>query len=263
MQTFLSRLLRCLPLLAAVAQPAAVLAAELSCRKDSPPHTVALLELYTSEGCSSCPPADRAIGALRTPPPGMAPDRVVPLALHVDYWDSLGWKDPFASRVFSERQTALSALAARRTIYTPEIFLAGRELRDWRGSLADAVRRVNTRPAQASISLAAGRPAGGALPIEASAKTAAADASLYLALYQNALVSSVRAGENGGAVLHHDFVVRDWVGPIPLGRAGSTSAVRALRVPPGATPDTLGVAAFVQRADGEVLQALSLPACAG
>src|SRR3954447_25677509 len=92
----------------------------------SPPHKVALLELYTSEGCSSCPPADRWLNQLKLPR-----DQLIPLALHVDYWDSLGWPDPFAQRLFSERQERLG-----RNPYTPESVLDGREFRD-RGNLVD------------------------------------------------------------------------------------------------------------------------------
>ena len=73
-----------------------------ACSKHSPPHTVALLELCTSEGCSSCPPADRFIGALHDA--GLDAGQVVPLALHVDYWDYIGWKDRFARPAFGERQ---------------------------------------------------------------------------------------------------------------------------------------------------------------
>src|SRR6185437_15941886 len=72
-----------------------------TCRKQSPAHTVALLELYTSEGCSSCPPADRAIAGLRA---AAQNDQVVPLALHVDYWDYIGWTDRFAKPEFTQRQ---------------------------------------------------------------------------------------------------------------------------------------------------------------
>src|SRR4051794_37762643 len=72
------------------------------CSARSGPQTVALVELYTSEGCDSCPPADRWLSGLGRR--GLAPDRVVPLSLHVDYWDYIGWKDPYAKREFSSRQ---------------------------------------------------------------------------------------------------------------------------------------------------------------
>lgn len=247
--------------------PAAALAQ--TCSKQSPAHTVALLELYTSEGCSSCPPADKFVSALGGP--GLTMEQVVPLALHVDYWDYIGWKDVYANPAFGERQRWLSALAASRTVYTPELFVAGQELRGgvdaWRGGLPAAVQRINRQPAQADIRIALGRPAAGQLPLEVRA-TAAQGGQLYLALVENGLSSTVRAGENRGATLRHDHVVRQWLGPFALqaqagdGKAGfSHSISRALALPANAASKNLGVAAFVQSDQGRVLQALSLPVC--
>jgi hypothetical protein len=85
-------------LLAALARAAGVHAAPpAACERSSPPHTVALVELYTSEGCSSCPPADRWLSGLAA---RYGADRIVPLSLHVDYWDYIGWQDPYAQRQF-------------------------------------------------------------------------------------------------------------------------------------------------------------------
>lgn len=229
------------------------------CSKQSPAHTVALLELYTSEGCSSCPPADRFVSGLRES--GLNADQVVPLSLHVDYWDYIGWKDAFANRLFTERQYWLSAQARSRTVYTPEIFVAGQEVRNWRGAASDTIRRINARPAQAQIGIAAGSPAHGRLPVDVTASTTR-DAQLYVALYENALSTDVRAGENRGVQLRHDYVVRDWIGPIAINTDGGKAALpRPLTVPSGAVPRNLGVAAFVQTPRGEVLQALALPLC--
>jgi hypothetical protein len=236
-----------------------------TCSKQSPPHTVALLELYTSEGCSSCPPADKFVSNLRAG--GLPAEQVVPLSLHVDYWDYIGWKDLFARRDYTDRQRWLSELADTRTIYTPEIFVAGREVRDWngsvRGGVAEVVKQINTKPAQADIGITLGKPSGGTLPVEIHAR-AAQGGKLYVALYENGLKSEVRAGENEGETLKHDFVVRDWIGPIVLdGKGGKVALPRALKMPAGAVAKNLGVAAFVQTDKGEVLQALSLPVCAG
>ncbi len=246
----------------AALQPAALAQA---CSKHSPAHTVALLELYTSEGCSSCPPADKFVSALGGP--GLSAEQVVPLALHVDYWDYIGWKDVYASPVFGERQRWLSALAANRTIYTPELFIAGQELRGgvggWRGSLPAAVRRINSRPAQAEIHIALGQPAAGQLPLNVRA-SAAQGGRLYLALVENGLSSAVRAGENKGETLRHDHVVRAWLGPFALkaqAGGGKVAVSRSLRLPDHALPKNLSVAAFVQSDKGEVLQALALPVC--
>jgi hypothetical protein len=230
-----------------------------ACSKQSPAHTVALLELYTSEGCSSCPPADRFVSGLQAS--GLTAEHVVPLSLHVDYWDYIGWKDPFSNRLFTERQYWLSAQAKSRTVYTPEIFIAGNELRNWRGATPATIRAINGRPAEAQISVSAGQPSEGNLPVEVKAK-ASRDAALYVVLYENGLSSNVKAGENHGTQLRHDYVVRDWIGPVALdGQGGKASLPRPLTVPAGASARNLGVAAFVQTSRGEILQALALPLC--
>lgn len=255
----MSKLLAVAALSASLLLPPIQSAFAQACSKQSPAHTVALLELYTSEGCSSCPPADRFVSGLRGA--GLSADQVVPLSLHVDYWDYIGWKDRFARPAFDERQRWLSDLAASRIVYTPEIFIGGQEVRDWRGGVAAAVRRVNASPAQATIGIALGKPAGAGLPLEVRAK-APRGSRLFVALYENGLSSDIRAGENNGVQLKHDYVVRDWIGPLALGADGGKAALpRALAIPAGARPDRIGVAAFVQDERGRVLQALALPAC--
>ncbi len=235
-----------------------------ACSKQSPAHTVALLELYTSEGCSSCPPADQFVSGLQKR--GLTPEQVVPLSLHVDYWDYIGWKDVYGRRDYTERQRWLSQLANSRTIYTPEIFVTGSEVRDWnwslRGGVANVVKRINAKPAQADIGITLGTVAGRTLPLEINTRSAPGG-KLYVALYENAIVSDVHAGENRGETLKHDYVVRDWLGPIDLGegKPGKAALPRPLAVPAGAVAKNLGVAAFVQNGRGEVLQALSLPLC--
>jgi hypothetical protein len=254
----------CAAPLAAAATAAA--AAAPVCSRQSPAHTVALLELYTSEGCSSCPPADRFVSGLRASSGSAAGhgdhgDRLVPLSLHVDYWNDIGWVDRFSSATFTERQRWLSGLVGSRTIYTPEFFLAGREDRGWYRDLDEAVRRINAKPAQADIRIAFSRPAGGKLPFEVKARAGQA-AKLFVALYQNGIQTEVRAGENKGATLRHDYVVREWLGPVAVPAAGDgMTLARLLDLPAGAEAKNLGLAAFVQNDRGEVLQALSLPLC--
>jgi hypothetical protein len=189
----------------------------------------------------------------------MAPDQIVPLSLHVDYWDDIGWKDAYSSKVFTKRQSWLAGLAGSRTIYTPEIFIAGHENRRWHSDLQDTVKRINAQPAQANINIAIGKPASGKLPIQIKATSAHA-ATLYVALYQNGIRTDVRAGENSGVTLWHDYVVREWLDPVSMAGEGAT-LMRTLQLPPNASTKNLGIAAFVQADRGEVLQALSLPLC--
>lgn len=229
-----------------------------ACVGHSPAHTVALVELYTSEGCSSCPPADRFLGGLRAG--GVTPSQAVLLAMHVDYWNYIGWKDPFSRRVFTERQRWLSDLAGTRTIYTPEFFVAGRELRDWNGGMNAALAKINRVPARARISVALGKPGGAGLPVEVVAD-GAAGGTLHVALVENALAVAVKAGENGGRTLRHEHVVPEWLGPVSAGANGKATLSRTVPLPAGARAANLGVAAFVQSDKGEVLQAFSLPVC--
>jgi hypothetical protein len=229
-----------------------------TCSGSSPPHTVALLELYTSEGCSSCPPADRFISTLRAS--GVAPSQAVLLSLHVDYWNDIGWKDPFSSPLFTERQRGLTALGRSRTVYTPEFFVGGHELRNWSAGVPDAVKRINATAARAAIGVTLGKPGAAGLPVDVKA-SGPGGALLQVALVQDKVVSKVTAGENGGRTLRHDFVVRQWLAPQPLGRDGNAALTRVLPLPNGAPAGDFAVTAFVQSAGGEVLQAFSLPVC--
>jgi hypothetical protein len=247
-----------------------------ACTARSGPQRGVLVELYTSEGCSSCPPADAQLSRLATQP-GRGGAQIVPLALHVPYWDGIGWKDPFAQPAFATRQRWLASANGQGTVYTPHYFVNGREALDWRSELAPALTQAATVAAPVSLVLSAQPESGLAWAVQAqatpqpgagsgagaAAAAAAADGTwqLLLALTESGLVSSIQAGENRGATLHHDHVVRQWLGPFALSAAGG-SVTREL------TPDSrwqrsrLGLAAFVQNArTGEVLQALALPLC--
>jgi hypothetical protein len=235
-------------------------AAPGACTAKSGAATGALVELYTSEGCDSCPPADRWLSGL--PAAGFGAGRVVPLALHVDYWDYIGWKDPFAKALFSARQREIAAIGRNRVVYTPQVVLAGKDFRGWpaRSRFAEAVAAINAMPARAGIELAieAGEiRAQAAVPRREDRE----DTALFVAVYENNLSNRVTAGENRGATLNHDFVVREWWGPLALDASGAASFARQAGAQPLANG---GVAAFVQsRRSGEVLQALALPACKG
>ena len=234
-----------------------------ACDGRSGPKTAALVELYTSEGCSSCPPADQQLSRLREALDPAA--EAVPLALHVDYWDYMGWKDPYAQGNFGERQTWLVRANQHKTVYTPQFFVGGTELRPWRGALRDKVRQLNAQPAAAGIRIRASLASGGALALSAAATTrgGADPAALYLALAESGLASKVTRGENTGATLAHDHVVREWIGPIRL-IAGTARVQRAIALPAAWNRARMEVIAFVQdEHSGSVLQALSAQRCAG
>jgi hypothetical protein len=233
------------------------------CDVRSGPNTAALIELYTSEGCSSCPPADRQLSQLRQALDPAA--EAVPLALHVGYWDYIGWKDPYAQSAFGERQSWLVHANQQRTVYTPQFFVGGAELRSWRGGLRDKVRQLNARPAAAGIHVRASTTPSGSLALKAEATTrdGAEPAALYLALTESGLVSKVMRGENSGVTLAHDHVVRAWIGPIHLA-SGVARVQREIALPAAWNRDRLELAAFVQdERSGSVLQAVSAQQCAG
>jgi hypothetical protein len=220
------------------------------CRAQSGPHTAALVELYTSQGCRSCPPADRWLAGLASR--GYAPDRVVPVALHVDYGDYIGWKDPYAKRDLSLRRRKLTPLQRVALVYTPQVMLQGRDFRGWgRPAFDQAVSRINARPAAARISLEIAALEREGLRVRALAElldgAQNADAVLYLAAYENRLESRI--------------TVLEWQGPFALS-AGTLREERLLPLLPGAVPANSGVVGFVQsRRTSEVLQVLMLPAC--
>ncbi len=237
------------------------------CTAQSGPRTAVLVELYTSEGCDSCPPADRWLSSLQSQ--GYTPDKVVPLALHVDYWDYIGWKDPYAKREFATRQRRAAELKRAKIIYTPQVLLQGQDFRRWgTGDFASAVEKANSQPPRAKLSLVLGAMGKASADVTLSAELLAAaerkDAAVYLAAFENKLTSQVAAGENKGKTLPHDYVVREWIGPIEFDAGLKVSEKRSLPLLPNANPRQSGVAAFVQnRSTGDVLQALMLPACGG
>ncbi|NBS57082.1 MAG: DUF1223 domain-containing protein [Betaproteobacteria bacterium] len=202
---------------AAVALPAV----GAQCAARSGPQTAVLVELYTSEGCDSCPPADR-------------------------------W---------------LSGLQAQG--YTPQVLLQGQDFRRWdTRDFAAAVEKLNSQPPRAKLALAVESMGRTSVEVTLSAElleaAARKDAAVYLAAFENKLTSQVASGENKGRTLPHDYVVREWIGPVEFGPALKVDEKRTLPLLPKADPKQSGVAAFVQnRSTGEVLQALMLPACAG
>jgi hypothetical protein len=225
-----------------------------------------VVELFTSEGCSSCPAADDVLARFeRTQPvPGV---RIVPLAFHVDYWDELGWPDPFASPSFTSRQGTYST-AGR--VYTPQAIVDGRT--ELVGSDASGLRRAVERAAlgpHASIDVVV-RSTGEA--VQADVRVGAlppgplhgsSDATVFVALTQAHATVQVLRGENAGKTLQHTAIVRTMQNAGTVG-VGGGEVHAALRVPSGIQPAQLRVVAFVQRnTDHAVLgstEGQSLPA---
>ena len=160
-----------------------------------------VVELYTSQGCSSCPPADELAGEL-TEIPG-----VLPLSFHVDYWDYIGWKDPFASPYNTERQRSYARELALRYVYTPQMVIDGSydAVGFRRGEVFGAIK--NAAADQADIEMAID-PQTGQLLVPAG-EAPADGATLWLAVYDHQHSTEIKRGENAGRNLSYYNVVRD------------------------------------------------------
>ncbi len=226
------------------------------------PRKPVLVELFTSEGCSSCPPADALVTQLDRDQPIRAAEVIV-LSEHVDYWDTLGWHDRFSSPAATARQTKYATRFGTADVYTPQLIVAGRE--QLLGSDARAAARAIVRAAQSPD-----------LPLEVTGLTLhdhriygavrstappslSPQADLFLALITPTATTPVRAGENAGLTLHHTAVVRS------LSRIGNgidlrTGPVRFQAELPNDT-QPLRIVIFAQAHDlGPILGAISLPA---
>lgn len=222
-----------------------------SCARESAARPPRLIELYTSEGCSSCPPADRWLATLG------ASAGIVPIALHVDYWDDIGWVDRFGDPRFGRRQSQLVARTGGRTVYTPQVFVDGREWRDWyRGG--DAPRAAAAAPPPLRVAADAADEDRRRWSVIATLAGAAAGWQVQVLATQDAVQTEVRAGENRGKTLQHRHVVRAWAGPAASGT--STTIV----LPADVDPHGAALVVFAERRDtgaiGSVVR-LALDSC--
>ncbi len=222
-----------------------------TCLARSAAQATPVVELYTSEGCSSCPPADRWLSQLK----GDA--SVVALAFHVDYWDQLGWADRFASPDFTARQSQQHAVNGARYSYTPQVVINGRDRTDWPrvSPSTKALAAAPTAPVQLTLQRQGEQFEATVQAVASSVRVAA-----YWAVTEDDHSSAVKRGENAGVMLKHDDVVRELL-PVAAWQA-QPSQPTTLRF----TPTTRGDAAHprqiklvvVDAASGRPLQALKL-----
>ena len=204
---------------------------------------VVLVELFTSQGCSSCPPADEALGALAER------DDVLALSLHVDYWDYLGWRDTFGSPAHTQRQKAYRDYMNARVIYTPQVVVQGEH--DVLGSRPDLIDTAISRSAGATppTSIAI-REDGGMLKAALSVSTQPRPCTIWIASYDRAKTVAIQRGENAGRSITYHNVVQN------LMRVGAWkgTSVQDIALPQPA-PGT-GVAIWVQDdATGRIITA--------
>jgi len=237
----------CVAWLRAGAHPVAV-------REHTGPRTPVIVELFTSEGCSSCPAADRLLATLAATQPVEGAE-IIPLGLHVDYWDQLGWRDRFSSGAATNRQRVYSRVFNIDSIYTPQLVVDGRA--ELVGSDANGARRaiehaLDSARGQLQVDLEPSGADGVALSVSASGlpQTSHGDRDeLVIAMTEDHLQSDVRRGENHGRVLTHVAVVRSLVtseskpgeGPIHF-------SVPRLAIGADWNRDNLKIVTFVQEA---------------
>jgi hypothetical protein len=232
-------------------------AADASCQVRSAATVTPVVELYTSEGCNSCPPADRWLSTLK------ADSGTVALAFHVDYWDRLGWKDRFASAAYTQRQALQQVSNGARFSYTPQVVVDGADRKDWSGLStppASATRQAAT--VALTLSRDGERFNATVQPLASAVKPGAAPLRLaaYWAVTEQGHVTAVKAGENQGVTLKHDFVVRDYL-PVAAW-AADAAAPTALQFSPRVAADAAHPRqvnlVVVDAATGRPLQALKL-----
>ncbi len=250
-----------------------IAAAAPACHAASGAATRPLVELYTSEGCSDCPPADRWLTSTFpdvAPPPDGARSATtsdaVAIALHVDYWDRLGWVDRFATHANTLRQYAAMQADGASFVYTPQVLLQGHNFPGWSGAgMQAAIATAAARPARAALSLDASV-AGGRVTVVADSQVVDPalrnDVELHVAYVDSGLHSDVRAGENRGHRLTHDHVVRSLESADTLDDKGGIHARLVFDRPSEAGTAPM-IVAFLQRiSNRDILQALSLPLAA-
>jgi hypothetical protein len=215
-------------------------------------HKAVVVELFTSEGCSSCPPADELLGHLRQ---DLASKniQVIPLGFHVDYWNSLGWKDRFSSAEFSQRQEQYARSLRVDGPYTPQMVVDG-ELEFVGNSAGQAQRAISqaaNQPEAAEVKISVG--SADQLTVHVESPVSTGDANVMLAITEDNLTTKVGSGENGGRTLHHAAVVRELR---LLGRLhdGSFEANVPIKVEKEWKREDMRAAVFVQQGSNGKIQ---------
>jgi hypothetical protein len=242
----------------------------------SPAHRVALLELYTSEGCSSCPPADRFLSKLKTSDLSKLSDKqsspkLIPMAFHVTYWDYIGWKDKYANKQYDQRQRDIAHKNKKNTVYTPQFVLAGDDYRRYKTFNRD-IKNIASEKATVDIELSAeiisessgeDKTNSEQLRIGLTSDITKADekeVNVYVAVIENNLFSEVADGENEGERLQHDYVVRTLLGPyLHSDSKRQKKSAQTITLDPEWKTQDLSIVGFAENPrTGEVLQAVRL-----
>lgn len=206
-----------------------------------------VVELFTSQGCSSCPPADRYIGTLAKSGQ-LAGRTVVPLSFHVDYWNDLGWKDPYSQAAWTERQRQYADALGDDRIYTPEIVVGGAA-----GMVGSQTQKVAAAiEAAPRPALLAATATWGKDHLEVTA-TAPADAEVLIAVWEDAKTIAIPRGENAGTKLTNHRIVRRLERVAAAGKRGTS------RIAIDPSWKASGAVVFAQRPDKRIVATALLP----
>lgn len=186
-----------------------VFAQEKMCSIKSPENKMALIEMYTSEACSSCPPGDRAISVL--PNKDFPSDKVAVLAFHVDYWDHLDWVDPFSKKEFVERHRVLATKNKAKALFTPHFFVNSKEVFNWRKNLVKETALSNQEKSNLNIFADYEIRKNNKLVIDIKYSwiKGLEDFDLFVAISENKILRKITDGENSGETINYHHIVRN------------------------------------------------------
>jgi hypothetical protein len=228
------------------------------CPVAKPEPAAVLVELFTSEGCSSCPPADELLASLDRAQP-IAGAHIITLSEHVDYWNRLGWADPYSSARFSARQSQYARRFKKDDVYTPQMVVDGRaefvgsNAARARQEIAEAARRADKATVTLTVAHRAGVTGRGEIAVQVRIENTPAistdeTADVLLAIAESELRSDVSRGENSGRSLSHASVVRrlSQIGSIASNSGGSFTASSQVRIEKEWKRENLKAVVFVQ-----------------
>jgi len=217
-------------------------------KSGSPQNGIVVLELFTSQGCSSCPPADRLLGKYSNE------ENVIALSFHVDYWDRLGWKDPFSDAAFSQRQKDYAAIFKLNNVYTPEIVINGEKemVGSDAGMISKTIKKAGQQVSTEHININTVKVDDNTATINYTIQGGENNSNLNIALIQIAATTSIKAGENGGLKLTNYNVVRSFK-TIPSVTDGTNTA--SIDLIPAAEKKDYSIVAFLQNSQTHKISA--------
>lgn len=205
---------------------------------------VAVLELFTSQGCSSCPPADKLVSNY------ISKENIFVLLFHVDYWNRLGWQDPFSSKEYSQRQENYSRFL-KAGIYTPQLVINGQTemIGSDESKISNTLKKVQSEPGVAGLSIKKITSGDGKININFVASGSNADAVLNIALVEKKITTDIKAGENSGIQLTNYNVVRNFK---TISQLKNGDNVSDINIPPGIDANNISVVLFLQNKDNGI-----------